>query len=128
MLCMPLPGTGKYKLMSTMRFGPHEIAEGLEWDGASIPRVLWTVLGLTPFHPSVMRASAGHDKGYTDKVGRRRDWDRWFKETLIEDGMDPNTAQVLYLGVRSGGSWTWYDEEDIAALEEDDQDFIEDGP
>jgi hypothetical protein len=52
----------------------------------------------------------------------------WFKETLIEDGMDPNTAQVLYLGVRSGGSWTWEDEEDFAAQEGADRDCIEDGP
>jgi hypothetical protein len=34
-----------------------------QWDGASIPRLCWSLLGITPDTPSSLIASAFHDKG-----------------------------------------------------------------
>lgn len=89
------------------------VPEDFSWDGASIPRVAWSAIGFTPFHPRLMRASCIHDYLYTIKKGSRRDADELFQKILIEDGVMEHAAGTMYRAVRNFGSYIWKDEEDL---------------
>ena len=85
-------------------------AGGTEWvvpgtaviDGASIPRVLWAIVG-GPYEGKYRKASVVHD-WYCDV--RTREWQavhRMFHEAMLVSGVDATQARVLYLAVRYGG-------------------------
>ena len=38
------------------------VKRGYEWNGANIPRIVWTLTGYYPTHPQVLEASMIHDK------------------------------------------------------------------
>jgi len=60
----PVPNKGMYKLLRgfpVAAFGEvYEIPAGFMWDGASIPRFFWRIIG-GPFRPEFMKASCIHD-------------------------------------------------------------------
>lgn len=101
----PLPNLGKYRLNSAVIIDGILIEKGFEWDGASIPRILWTSVG-SPFQPKFMAASMVHDKlyemgkasGYTKKQS-----DELFKKILINEGVRETKAHLMYLAVRAAG-------------------------
>jgi hypothetical protein len=67
---------------------------GFAWNGASIPRPLWTIMG-HPLQNRALRASAFHDDGWRQRVepasvvhrrfyeGLRADGEPWLKATLF---------------------------------------------
>lgn len=76
------------------------IHKGFIWDGASIPRELWSVVGCPCSH---LAESCLHDALYASCIYNRKDSDKMFHSALIANGNDYFTAKTLYLGVRVGG-------------------------
>lgn len=78
----------------------HLIPKGFVFDGASIPRVLWSLLG-GPFHPRVIDASCVHDKLYSEKKLPRGACDRVFRNVLKEN--EHKCTTLMYWGVKLFG-------------------------
>lgn len=81
---------------------------GFVFDGASIPRVLWTRLG-GPFDGPNIFIGAVHDPRY-----RFADCDRETADRLLLNvgrcaGLGKQDAMAIYLGVRLGGEMAWID-------------------
>jgi hypothetical protein len=80
---------------------------GFSTDGASIPRPLWSIVG-SPFTGKYVGAAVVHDVGC---VNHKYSWQathRIFYEAMIDLGVDPDYAKLLYYGVRFGGpKWTY---------------------
>ena len=77
-------------------------------DGATIPRAVWSLIGL-PYHPLFVRPAILHDH-YTYEENLVRPWrdtHRMFFYALREEGVDPIIAQVMFYAVYTlGGQWT----------------------
>lgn len=93
-----------WELREPYAFDWATIPEGFRWDGTSVPRVVWTPTGITPHDARTLRASLAHDFAYRYRILSREEADRVFLELLIEDGVFPMVAHVMYRGVRFGGS------------------------
>lgn len=99
---------------------------GDEHDGASVPRLAWTVAGITP--DGLIRAAALlHDWLYkwrgavplyyaaepmgdwrrTVRVFTRSESDALFRRVMAEAGVGAIRRRIAYLGVRAGGWWAW---------------------
>lgn len=77
------------------------IPSGFRFDGASIPRICWTILGLHPWHPRVRRAALYHDYMYSR--GHKTIADKGFKSLLKEDGCNTFQYMACYWAVRLFG-------------------------
>jgi hypothetical protein len=103
---IPIPESGTYMLAMSVYIEGIYIPSGFQWNGASIPKFLWPILG-SPFAPEMMVASLVHDYLYSDEPAvrhiSRKQADNIFRKLLIANGMDKETAETLYTGVRIGG-------------------------
>jgi hypothetical protein len=103
------------------------VPRDFEVDGASVPRFLWTLTGITPdglhraaalAHDSLYRY-AGHlpagahqihlTDGWADSghLWTREEADRLFARILRECGVGRTRRRLMYLGVRLGGWRSW---------------------
>lgn len=91
-----------------------EVPEGFEHDGASVPRLTWTLSGLTP--DGLLRAAAlAHDWLYRhggappglERALSRSEADAMFYDLMVEAGVPRWRAYVAWSAVRSGGWWSW---------------------
>lgn len=98
-LAKPLPRERKYVLKEDFKLGSLTIPKGFKWDGASIPRVFWSVIG-SPFSPDLMRASLIHDFLYRRKDVRAKCTDVTFYKVLLADGVSKLRAYIMYKSVR----------------------------
>ena len=101
----PMAENGTYRLNTAVIIEGVHIPEGFEWDGASIPRILWRIVD-SPFQPDLMVASLVHDYLYSqgDKSGYDREGaDRLFKKLLMANGVNSDLAETMYAGVKIGG-------------------------
>lgn len=80
-----------------------EVPAGMEVDGATIPRTLWSSVG-SPYTGDYRRAAILHDAALLDPRIRRIDADAMFYEACIAGGCPANQAKLLYAGVCIG-SW-----------------------
>lgn len=94
------------------------IPAGFEFDGASIPRFAWSVIG-SPFHPRLMTASVFHDwLYYTHQLGSRLDADDWLLRLMLRSGVGAARANTIYSAVRAfGGGYYENDDDDLAYLD-----------
>lgn len=107
------------------------IEAGFEHDGASVPRLLWTCLGLTPaglvsaaalahdwlyrhsgrFQPRSLWERPEGSEGWIDVsdflLCTRKEADRLFARIMREAGVPRVRRRLAYLGVRMGGWWLW---------------------
>lgn len=113
----PDPRSTTYRLVTPVTLEGHQIPAEFHWDGASIPRISWTTLGFTPFHPKVMRASLLHDFLYSQEIGARKEADALFHKLLLADGVPEGAADLMFAAVRTFGSVVWRDAEDQAMLD-----------
>lgn len=117
MIVRPIPALGLYELVEALPYAGGEVPAGFRWNGASIPRLAWTPLGYTPFHPRLMRGTAGHDHDYKVRSGLRRVADERFRTTIIEDDVSVDDADLMFAVVREFGLRIWTnDPEDLAML------------
>jgi hypothetical protein len=86
--------------------GPITVPAGFETDGASIPRVFWSILD--PFGP-YFKAAVIHDWLYSRHNRRftRAQSDELFKEAMRNNGLDWLRRELIYSAVRLGG-WRNY--------------------
>ena len=83
------------------------VAPSFRTDGASIPRLLWRVLG-SPYDPDVIAAAIAHDALYRGEIVPRKDADAAFLALMAENGVRRRKRLLLWLGVRLfGWATTW---------------------
>ena len=121
MIVRPRPDIGRYELLEDLVYPGGVVLKGFAFDGASIPRAAWTVLGYTPFHPRLMRGACVHDDLYHRRVGSRREADELFERMIVADGVSISHAQLMYAAVRQFGSLTWMDADDAAERDRREQ-------
>jgi hypothetical protein len=100
------------------------IPAGFEYDGASVPRFLWTLLGISPdglhraaalVHDWLYRHAGLLPDGSFWKDGhqvnsfpwQREQVDKLFANMLAEYGVGKFRRRSMYLGVRAGGWRAW---------------------
>lgn len=85
------------------------IPPGYRFDGASIPRLLWSLIG-SPFDPDLMTAACVHD-WYCDHSGEcyqsRVIGDAVFFYLLTKAGVARWRRVLMYLGVRLNSFWLY---------------------
>jgi Protein of unknown function (DUF1353)/Bacterial SH3 domain len=83
-----------------------ETKAGLKTDGASIPRVLWSVVG-SPFTGKYLPAAVIHDQFCESKY---RSWEAThnvFYEAMVANGVEKTQALIMWAAVyRFGPRWT----------------------
>jgi hypothetical protein len=85
------------------------IPKGFEFDGASIPRVFWSVIG-TPFAPQHLEAALIHDWLIAKMIGTDKQQNTKFKQVLKNHSVSNIKASTLYSAVKLGRplSRLWY--------------------
>lgn len=84
------------------------INSGFEFDGASIPKTLWSVYGC-PFGGLYSLAACLHDALYSTHLFNKAMCDRLFYEAMIASGVERSTAIQMYLAVRAFGGSAYND-------------------
>jgi len=79
---------------------------GYDIDGASIPRIVWTVVG-SPYVGDYRRAAALHDAGYVKKLATKAETDLMFYYAMRCDGTHWFKAKVFYAAVVLFGGPPW---------------------
>lgn len=95
-----------YKISSMEHELQTEIPQFFCFDGASVPRIFWSVM--SPFDLSIL-APMLHDWIYS-KAGpdvRRVTADKVFKEVMRREGVPAWRRQMAYLAVRMFGKSSW---------------------
>lgn len=77
------------------------IPKGWEFDGASIPRVFWSVIG-KPTSSKFRLASMVHDWMYANKMGQKNA-DELFRKILKKEGVWNFKANIMWAAVRTFG-------------------------
>jgi len=101
---------GTYTLVEDMETAYGTIPKDFPTDGASIPRLLWSIVD-HPFAVKNIRASTIHDWMYDHNYPTkytRKSADNIFYNTLREDGVSKLKAGTMYLGVRLFG-WMFFE-------------------
>jgi hypothetical protein len=101
---------GDHRRMKLLSDFAYVDPRGLEWhapagwiiDGASIPRLLWTLVG-SPYDGAYRRASVIHDVACDRKSRPWKDVHRTFYYAMRAEGLDPVKAKVMYGAVYVGG-------------------------
>ena len=85
------------------------VPAGYRFDGASIPRCLWSLIG-SPFEPSLMLAACVHDwycEHTADCYQTRVIGDAVFLALLARAGVPRWRRILMYLGVRFHSFWAY---------------------
>ena len=83
-----------------------KLDKGFTSDGCTIPRFLWNIFGC-PHTPKYLPASIIHDwiLEYPETVNYNRELaSRIFKAVLLNEGVSPLKAQIMYMAVNF---WQW---------------------
>jgi hypothetical protein len=86
------------------------IYPSFDYDGASIPRALWSVIGC-PMGELYSRAACLHDALYASRIFDRKTCDKLFHEAMLSDGVSRSLAKQMYLAVRAFGDSAFQDGE-----------------
>ena len=109
-----LIGKNKFELVNDLSYEEKEyeliIKKGFVFDGASIPRILWTTLGC-PFGELYTAPACVHDALYSTTVFERKECDKIFHRAMRAKGVDDFTAKEMYLAVRAFGEDSYGNEE-----------------
>lgn len=81
---------------------------GFDFDGASVPQVLWG-LGLSPMTGGYQRAACMHDALYASEYFDRKTCDDLFLQAMKDDGVGFVKRRAMYLAVRAAGWLVWKD-------------------
>ncbi len=84
-----------------------EANPGLVYDGASIPRIFWWLIG-SPFTGHYREAAVLHDAYYANHRDRtRKQTDKMFKAKMLKDDVSTWKIYVIYTTVRLAGWMAW---------------------
>ena len=93
-----LKNTAIYKINSD----EYKIEAGFKYDGASIPKVFWSLIS-GKFHPDFQLAALLHDYMYIKSLGRDKA-DEYFHKLLLNRGVKKLKAKLMYLAVHWFGN------------------------
>lgn len=82
------------------------IPAGYIFDGASIPRIFWTIIG-SPFEPDYWAAALAHDWLYLTHFVDRKTADEVIYQLLKQSGVGTIKAHIIWAAVRSCAAWAW---------------------
>jgi hypothetical protein len=83
------------------------VPKGFKTDGASIPRIVWPLIG-SPFTGRYSQAAVLHDFLYYTQMTTRRKADRIFLEAMGVLKVPFWKRTIMYLAVRVAGWIPWY--------------------
>ena len=86
------------------------VYKDFDFDGASIPRIFWTLIG-SPTTGKYTKAACLHDAFYASRVFSRKQSDDLFLEAMKADGVGMIKRNLIYSAVRLGG-WKAYNDAD----------------
>ncbi len=87
-----------------------EVPKGFTTDGATIPRLLWRILG-APVEAQTIGAAVRHDHAYKTAIIPRAEADDRLYGDLRKAGVGVVRAYVFWLGVRAFG-WIYYNKKE----------------
>jgi len=82
------------------------VKKGFVYDGASIPRLFWSLIG-SPFTGTHTRAAFIHDALYAGEIYDRKTCDWIFLQILQQHGCSWIKRNILYFAVRTFGGFVW---------------------
>lgn len=95
------------KWSSSMRTYKITLPKGYVFDGASIPKSFWTVLGIHPASPRIVSGAAFHDYVFTPLIMTRKEADQLLVDILKAHKMPPLKRFLVRTGLFLGG-WVVY--------------------
>lgn len=114
-LVVAVIGAQRYRVCMPLCFEGKEcqviVKEGFDFDGASIPRALWSLVG-SPFSGGVQRAACIHDALYSSQLLPRKEADKIFLEAMKCDGVPLMRRYAYYFAVRAFGDVAWMENSD----------------
>jgi len=85
------------------------VPKGMLTDGASIPRIFWTLVG-SPYQPRHLKAAIIHDYLYLKHEGKRKarkEADDLFYCILREDGVNKVRSWLMWAALRTAAWFYW---------------------
>jgi hypothetical protein len=93
-----------YKVTTKTEIIHISVKEGFEYDGASIPKAFWWLIG-SPFSGKYRLAATIHDALYATQLTTREESDDIFYNIMVNEGVAIWKAKLMYTAVLAfGGS------------------------
>lgn len=93
------------------------IKKGFEFDGASIPRFLWSIYGC-PIGGSYSLPAMLHDLLYATHIFSKEYSDKIFRRAMIASGVSRRQAREMYMAVKLFGRSSYEEKTDMASQRE----------
>lgn len=87
------------------------IKKGLMTDGASIPRLFWSIIGC-PLSGKYVGSALIHDGLYGSHALNKEESDKLFLEMMQHNNVGYIKRNLMYLAVKYGGKHAYYDKTD----------------
>jgi hypothetical protein len=85
-------------------YGTVSVPAGFIFDGASIPRVAWSILGVTPYDPKIFKAAIIHDWLYSNNVVSKKNADSIFSNVMVHQKLiKPLQVRLIHTAVKIFG-------------------------
>jgi hypothetical protein len=102
------------------------VKQGLVFDGASIPKVFWNIIG-SPFTGAYTLPALVHDCLYMSEAVERKTADAIFLDLMKQQGVSWLKRNIMYRAVRVGGMFVWNSHKPETVLENKQYIRIENG-
>ena len=105
-------GSGRWKITEPFEYFTEDgvdvilVPIGFVSDGASIPRIFWTIIG-SPWTGKYAKAAVVHDFLYDRQLFTRKKSDRIFIEGMKILGVGWFKRKIMWFSVRVGGWGPW---------------------
>jgi len=93
------------------------VKPGFKFDGASIPKLFWSLVG-SPFTGKYQRPALLHDALYGAEIFPRKICDEIFLEYMKEEGVGWWKRNLMWIAVRSFGGFVWSSDAHRAKIQE----------
>ena len=109
-----------YKLNSNLTYENDNykitVKKGMITDGASIPRLFWSIIGC-PMNGKYVGSALIHDGLYSSEIISRKDADDIFLDMLKNNEVSTLKRYAMYYAVRIGGHFVWKNHTKESVLE-----------
>lgn len=89
-----------------MEDGILTLKKGFDYDGASIPKLAWSIIG-HPVEPDILPGALPHDGGYCTHVFPKARMDQLFLDVMEAFGRGSANRKICYGAVRAFGPRVW---------------------
>ena len=93
----------EYKVTAETEVIIIKVKEGFEYDGASIPKAFWWLIG-SPFSGNYRVAATIHDALYATQLATQKEADDIFYNIMVNEGVSVWKAKLMYTAVLAFGS------------------------